>query len=78
MTGAEYHQQQLEQQEREEDCLMVEGEDGSVLGIHIWRDRNAVYINMNRDYAMSCSVDLNIKQAEAMLKLLDNALRRAK
>jgi hypothetical protein len=78
MTAAEYHQQQLEQQEQEEDSVRIESEDGSMLGIHIWGDSDTVYLNMNRDYAMSCSMHLSIEQAEAMVKLLNNALRRAR
>ena len=78
MTAAEYHQQQLEQQEQEEDSVRLENEDGSTLGIHIWGDSDTVYLNINRAYAMSISTHLTIEQAEAMVKLLNNALRRAK
>jgi hypothetical protein len=78
MTAAEYHQQQLEQQEQEEDSVRLENEDGSTLGIHIWGDSDTVYLNINRDHAMSISTHLTIEQAEVMVKLLDNALRRAK
>ena len=78
MTAAEYHQQQLEQQEWEEDSVRLENEDGSTLGIHIWGDSDTVYLNINRDPAMSISTHLTIEQAEVMVKLLDNALRRAR
>ena len=76
MTDAEYHQQQLEQQEQEEDSVRFEN-DGDRLSLHIWGDDGTVFVNINIPNA-HFSLHLEIEQAEVMVKLLDNALRRAR
>jgi len=77
MTDAEYHQQQLEQQEEEETSVRIKDEDGYELGLHIWGEDKTVYCNI-RTNPSYLSLFLTVEQAEAMVKLLDNALRRAK
>ena len=78
MTDAEYHQQQLEQQEWEENDTVVEfGNDGDWFALHIWGENENVFVNVNSPPAIF-NLILDIEQAEDMVDLLTNALRRAK
>ena len=76
MTGAEYHQQQLEEQEQET-SVRIKDEDGYELGLHIWGEDKTVYCNIRANPSY-LTLFLTVEQAEAMVKLLDNALRRAR
>ena len=76
MTAAEYHQQQLEQQEEEETQVDFKYENDG-FSLNIWGDSGDVFVNIST-YPTHTSLHLEVKQAEVMLKLLDNALRRAK
>ena len=77
MTDAEYHQQQLEQQEQEEDTVVEFGNDGDWFALHIWGGQDNVFVNINSPPA-HFSLILDIEQTEEMINLLTNALRRAK
>jgi len=76
MTDAEHHQQQLEQQEQEETHVDFKYESDR-FSLNIWGDSGDVFVNIST-YPTHISLHLEGKQAEVMLKLLDNALRRAK
>lgn len=76
MTDAEYHQQQLEQQEQET-TARVSDEYGHEMKLHIWGDDDTVFINVSSN-SLYVSVHLTVEQADIMAGLLNNALRRAK
>lgn len=77
MEADEYNQQQLEQQEQEETSVRIQDEYGNLLGLHIWGDDDTVFVNINSN-AIHFSVHLTVEQADIMVNLLNNALRRAK
>jgi len=75
MTDCQAHQQQLEQQEQEE-SVYLRDDDNHEIHLHIWGDEDSVYVNL-RNWPVSMSVTLTAKQAQKMVQMLNNALRRA-
>ena len=76
MTAAEAHQQELEQMEYEETVAHLEDQYGHKIMAHIWTDAETVFVNFS-NYPVSFSLHLEKHQAEKVLELLTNALRRA-
>jgi len=76
MTQGEYHQQQLERQEQDE-LAYIENPDGTETRFHIYGEDETVYFHMD-SYPIKIGMFLSIEQTEVMIKLLNNALRRAK
>lgn len=75
VTDCQAHQQQLEQQEQEE-SVYLRDDDNHEIHLHIWGDEDSVYVNL-RNWPVSMSVNLTAKQAQKMVQMLNNALRRA-
>jgi nucleoid DNA-binding protein len=76
MTDAEYHQQQLEQMEYEETTAYLLDQYDNEVKAHIWSDEDTVFINFGT-FNINFSLSLEKQQAEKVLELLTNALRRA-
>jgi nucleoid DNA-binding protein len=76
MTDAEYHQQQLEQMEYEETTAYLLDQYDNEVKAHIWSDDDTVFINFGT-FNINFSLSLEKQQAEKVLELLTNALRRA-
>jgi nucleoid DNA-binding protein len=76
MTDAEFHQQQLEQMEYEETTAYLLDQYDHEVKAHIWSDEDAVFINFGT-FNINFSLSLEKQQAEKVLELLTNALRRA-
>ena len=74
MTAAEFHQQQLEQQEYEQDSVWFKDERGRETNVHIWRDEEDVYVNV-RAWPVSTSLYFTKQQAQQVVRMLNNALR---
>jgi nucleoid DNA-binding protein len=77
MTDAEHHQQQLEQMEYEETTAYLLDQYDNEVKAHIWSDEDTVFINFGT-FNINFSLSLEKQQAEKVLELLTNALRRAK
>jgi hypothetical protein len=75
MTDAEHHQQEMEQQEQEDSVYLKDDNDHEI-HLHIWGDEDSVYVSL-RNWPVSMSVNLTAKQAQKMVVMLNNALRRA-
>ena len=74
MTAAEFHQQQLEQQEYEQDSVWCKDERGRETQVHIWGDDEDVYFNV-RAWPSSLSLYFTKQQAQQVVRMLNNALR---
>ena len=77
MTDAEYHQQQLEQQELEEQVAYIYDEFDYETKLHIWGCQDTIFVDVNTN-SMHFSLHLSVDQADIMARLLNNALRRAR
>lgn len=76
MTDAEFHQQQLEQQEQSETSIYLKDKYGRETRAHIWSDYDEVFINLS-NWPLNFTVTLEKQQAQKVHDLLTNALRRA-
>ncbi len=77
MSEAEFHQQQLEQQEQGLEYAVINDEEGREMRFHIYGDDGFVHVHVS-SWPIKFDLHMNISQANMMVRLLDNALRRAK
>jgi len=73
MTQGEYHQQELERQERETTATIA-NEEGEEIDLHIWGDQDTVFMNI-KNWPLSMTVYLSHDQAEKIVQMLNNARR---